>query len=116
MAQVIYTSKPSKPELTKDSVYGRNNKNSKKIPLFRKINYILMVVGVVVLAAGYVALSGGAADDPSHFSEAIFDSRRLVVAPILMLAGLVIEIVAIMYHPKNKKDTDDNSTNDLKAE
>ena len=69
-------------------------------PLFRKINYILIGIGVLFLALGYILLSGGGSDDPEVFNPAIFDSRRLVVAPILMLIGLIVEIVAIMYRAK----------------
>jgi len=69
-------------------------------PLFRKVNYILIGVGILFLALGFILLSGGGSDDPEIFSEAIFDARRLVVAPILMLIGLIVEIVAIMYRAK----------------
>ena len=69
-------------------------------PLFRKMNYILIGVGLLFLALGFILLSGGGSDDPEIFSEAIFDARRLVVAPILMLIGLIVEIVAIMYRTK----------------
>jgi len=69
-------------------------------PLFRKVNYILIGVGLLFLALGFILLSGGGSDDPEIFSEAIFDARRLVVAPILMLIGLIVEIVAIMYRAK----------------
>jgi uncharacterized membrane protein YczE len=69
-------------------------------PLLRKINYILIGVGVLFLAIGYILLSGGGSSDPEVFSPEIFDTRRLVVAPILMLIGLIVEIVAIMYRAK----------------
>ena len=101
MAQVIQTEKKSTP------VYG-NKKQKKSIPLFGMVNYILMVVGVVVLFIGYITLMGGGTDNPTEFSEAIFSSRRMVVAPILMLLGLVIEIFAIMYHPRAKKEEASN--------
>ncbi len=70
---------------------------------FGKINYILMVAGIVVLAIGYVLLSGGGSDDPNVFNPAMFDNRRLVVSPILIVLGFIIEIVAIMYKGKNRK-------------
>jgi len=69
-------------------------------PLFRKINYILIGVGILFLTLGFILLSGGGSDDPEVFNPAIFDTRRLVVAPILMLIGLIVEIVAIMYRAK----------------
>lgn len=97
MAQVIpVENKSTKPNL--------KNKTSKRPPLFRKVNYILMIIGVVILAIGYICLRGGGAESPNEFSDAIFDTRRLVVAPLLMLTGLVIEIFAIMWHPRKKKE------------
>lgn len=98
MAQVISTKTESKP-----TQYGRKPVAPKRPPLFRKLNYILMGIGAVILFIGYIALSGGASDDPAKFSEAIFDTQRLVVAPILILIGLVTEIFAIMWHPRNKE-------------
>jgi hypothetical protein len=69
-------------------------------PLFRKINYILIGVGILFLVLGYILLAGGGSDDPEVFNPDIFNARRLVVAPILMLIGLIVEIVAIMYRAK----------------
>lgn len=66
---------------------------------FKPINYILMIAGIVVLFIGYLLLSGGGSDDPSQFSEAIFNARRLRVAPITLIIGFVIELFAIMYRP-----------------
>lgn len=68
---------------------------------FRKENYILMGVGVLLLILGYVLLSGGGSDDPEVFSEALFNTRRLVVAPLVILAGFIVEIWAIMKRPKD---------------
>ena len=109
MAQVISTKTENKTPQ-----YGRKTNTPKRPPLFRKLNYILMGVGAVILLIGYIALSGGASEDPSQFSEAIFDTRRLVVAPILILLGLVTEIFAIMWHPRNKEVAD--ATPETKAE
>ncbi|MCQ2284945.1 MAG: DUF3098 domain-containing protein [Bacteroidales bacterium] len=81
-----------------------NAKTSKRAPLFRKTNYILMGVGLVVLLIGYFCLKGGAVSDPNTFDGEIFNARRTVVSPILMFLGLVIEIVAIMWHPRAKKE------------
>lgn len=67
---------------------------------FGTINYILMGVGIVLLALGYILLSGGGSDDPNVFNPAMFDARRLVWAPILIVLGFVVEIVAIMYKKK----------------
>lgn len=78
-----------------------NNEEKKGFDLtFGLVNYILMAVGIVLLAVGYLLLSGGGSDDPAVFNPAMFDSRRLVVAPILIVLGFVVEIVAIMFKGK----------------
>jgi len=102
MAQIINVEKkePLKPNLSKQ------NNAVKKPPLFRKMNYILMVVGVIILVLGYILFSGGKAPSDAEFNPEIFNTQRLVVAPTLMLLGLVIEIFAIMYHPRQKKENE----------
>ena len=77
-----------------------NESNSPFTFVFGKINYIIMLVGIVLLALGYIFLSGGGSDDPNVFNPAMFDTRRLYVAPILIVLGFVVEIVAIMYKKK----------------
>ena len=67
---------------------------------FGRMNYVLMAAGLIVLALGYIMLSGGGSDDPNTFNPAMFDNRRLVVAPILIVVGFVVEILAIMYKGK----------------
>lgn len=61
-----------------------------------KKSLVLMAVGVVVLFIGYVTLAGGGVENPEVFNYAMFDTRRLVIAPLVILAGIIIEIVAIM--------------------
>lgn len=85
-------------------VYGKKEQ-SPKTPLFRLPNYILMGVGLVIAFVGYILLTGGGSKDPNQFSPDIFDTRRLVVAPLTILAGLVIEVFAIMLRfPSRKRD------------
>ena len=67
---------------------------------FGKQNYKLLLIGLVLLLVGFLLMIGGGSDDPNVFSEKIFDFRRLTLAPILILAGYVVEIFAIMKKPK----------------
>ena len=55
----------------------------------------LMLAGVLVMLAGYILMMGGGSKDPQVFNEAMFDFRRLVAAPVVILAGIVMEIVVI---------------------
>ena len=63
----------------------------------------LMIAGLLVLAAGFLLLSGGGSSDPQVFNYAMFDMRRLVAAPIVIVAGIVVEVIAIMGHFKEKE-------------
>lgn len=84
---------------------NKTEQNSEKQGLtlaFGRLNYILMAVGIVLLVVGYILLAGGGSDDPNQFNPAMFDSRRLYLAPILIVVGFVVEIAAIMYKSKEK--------------
>ena len=56
----------------------------------------LMIAGLLVLVAGFILLAGSGSKDPQVFNYAMFDFRRLVAAPIVILAGIIVEVVAIM--------------------
>lgn len=73
---------------------------------FGTINYIIMGIGLVVLLIGYLLLRGGGSDDPNVFNYEMFNSRRLVVSPIFIVLGFIIEIVAIMFKPKQKTNNE----------
>jgi FtsH-binding integral membrane protein len=70
--------------------------------IFSKGNYKWMLIGLLVIAIGMFLLSGGASNkDPKVFDkDAVYSMTRITIAPILILAGLVIEIFAIFRKPK----------------
>ena len=73
---------------------------NKSVFLFTKKNYIIMLVGIAVIALGFILMAGGGSDDPAVFNEDIYNFRRIRLAPTLVLIGLAIEIYAIMAKPK----------------
>lgn len=68
---------------------------------FGKINYILMVTGVVLIFLGFFLMSGGGSNDPKVFNPEIFGTQRLTVAPIVVLIGYAVEIAAIVIKAKD---------------
>jgi len=66
-----------------------------------KENYKLMAIGFIIIIIGFILMAGGKSDDPKVFSEDIFSFRRITLAPIIVLAGFVFEIYAIMKRPRN---------------
>lgn len=62
-----------------------------------------LIIGVLVMAAGYILMMGGGVKDPQVFNYDMFDFRRLVAAPLVIIAGIVIEILAIMGVIKGRR-------------
>ncbi|MBG6060254.1 hypothetical protein IWX83_000017 [Flavobacterium sp. CG_9.1] len=77
-------------------------KNNQQQPefLFDKINYKILLIGIGVIALGFILMSGGGSDDPNVFSEEIFNFRRIRLAPTTVLIGFGITIYAILKNPK----------------
>lgn len=73
------------------------------MPLAGKgVEYLL--IGLLVMVSGFILMMGGGSDDPAVFNYAMFDFQRLVAAPLVILAGIAIEIIAIVRVPKHKKE------------
>ena len=77
-----------KPEKT-----GSDRSNS-RIMVFGKQNYLLMIIGIVLIVIGFALMYGPADGD-------IFEPRRITVAPLVVLSGLVVEVFAILRRPKD---------------
>ena len=70
--------------------------------LFDKSNLTWMLIGAAVMALGFLLMAGGRSEDPNVFNpNEVYGTRRITIAPIVILAGLVIEIAAIFRQPKN---------------
>lgn len=77
--------------------------NNPKMAITPKgLRYLL--IGLVVMVSGYILMTGGGSTDPEVFNYDMFDFRRMVAAPIVIILGIVIEVVAIMRIFKNKEE------------
>ncbi|MBO5419360.1 MAG: DUF3098 domain-containing protein [Bacteroidales bacterium] len=56
----------------------------------------MLLVGLIVMISGYILMTGGGSENPEVFSYDMFDFRRLVVAPTVIILGIIIEVVSIM--------------------
>lgn len=63
-----------------------------------------MLIGLIVIISGFILLSGGGVTDPEVFNYDMFDFRRLVAAPVVMVCGITIIIAAIMKKPRQNKE------------
>ena len=82
-----------------------NMSENTKMPMTGK-GLRLILMGLIVMVAGFVLMIGGGTVDPDRFNWAMFDFRRLVAAPLVIICGIVIEVVAIMARPKDRVDND----------
>ena len=78
------------------------NKKSKTTFIFEKKNYLIMILGLVFIAFGFILMSGGASDDPNIFNPEIYNFRRIRVAPTLVLIGFGIQVYAILFSTNKK--------------
>ena len=72
-----------------------NDGGNERMPFTTK-NYIMMLVGVVVIILGFVLMSGGGDHTATYFDESIFSHRRITLAPIVVILGFIVVGVAIM--------------------
>lgn len=77
-----------------------NDKDKMNFALSRE-SYKLLAIGFIIIVVGFLLMLGGKSDNPNEFSDKIFSFRRITLAPIVVLAGFVFEIWAIMKKPKN---------------
>ena len=87
---------------------NKTKKNQPKQPLiFDRQNYILVIVGVLLMGIGFILMIGGGSNDPNTFNpEELYSFRRIPLAPVLVISGLVVEMIAIMKKPKDDSERD----------
>ncbi len=68
--------------------------------VFEKKNYIVMGIGLAIIALGFILMAGGGSDDPNVFNPEIYNWRRIRLAPALVLIGFAIEVYAILLNPR----------------
>jgi hypothetical protein len=89
--------KAAPPHTSKEVAHPSSRDNV----LFTKENYKWMLIGLLVLAIGFFLMAGGKSSDPNVFNDAeIYSFRRITLAPILIVGGLIIEIFAIVKKQK----------------
>lgn len=76
---------------------GNDNNGGKRerMPLSMK-NYIMMLIGAAIIVIGFLLMSGGGEHTATHFDESIYSTRRITIAPIVVILGFAFEVYAIM--------------------
>lgn len=63
-------------------------------------NYKYMVIGFIIVIIGFLLMLGGGSDDPKVFNKEMFNTQRIIIAPIVVLLGYAFEVWVIMKKPK----------------
>lgn len=69
-----------------------------------KENFILLGISVIIIIIGFILLSGGKTTEETGFDPSIFNTRRLFIAPVVIMTGFASVIYAIMKKPKGNKE------------
>ena len=77
-------------------------KNNEQKPdfIFVKLNYKVLLIGILVITLGFILMSGGGSDDPKVFTDDVFSFRRIRLAPTVVLIGFGITIYSIFKKSK----------------
>jgi hypothetical protein len=78
------------------------NEEKKADFLFENSNYKMLLIGIGVIALGFILMAGGGSEDPKVFNEAIFNFRRIRLAPTVVLIGFGITIYSIFKNTKKQ--------------
>lgn len=94
------SSQPKPIQATKQSTTSHVKSRQievKNVQLFQKENYYWMLIGVALIMIGILLMAGGKSADPNVFLEdEIYSFRRITLAPILIVLGLIVEFYAIL--------------------
>ena len=66
----------------------------------KRINYSLLILGILLISTGLILMIGGGYENPNEFSYEAYNFRRLTLAPFLIVIGFIIEVLAFMYKSK----------------
>ncbi|KRO87201.1 MAG: DUF3098 domain-containing protein [Bacteroidetes bacterium] len=80
----------------------KKNNKIKEDFIFKKKNYLAMLIGLCFIALGFILMSGGGSNDPNVFNPEIYSFRRIRLAPTLVLIGFSIQVYAILLNPNKK--------------
>lgn len=87
--------------MAQTTVKSTNQVSPEGKPIFPKENYKFMLIGIVVIIIGFLLMTGGDSPDPNNFKASdVYSFRRITLAPIVIVLGLLIEVYAIMRRPK----------------
>ncbi len=95
------------PDNSKKNRNTRRGRRSRRAPLFElgftKATWYIGALAILLIVVGYVLMLGGASDNPAEFHpEEVYHWRRITLAPIIVLTGYLLVIVAILIRKREQ--------------
>ncbi|RPG59848.1 MAG: DUF3098 domain-containing protein [Flavobacteriales bacterium TMED191] len=72
--------------------------SNKNTFLFNKSNYLLLIISIVIIIIGFLLMKGGGGTTDFEFNEEIFSTKRIIIAPIIVIVGYIGLGFAIFYN------------------
>lgn len=98
--------KKTKDRYSADQI-GTSQAVEEKTFYFGSKNFKLMLIGLGLILLGFVLMLGADANttpegkfDPNYWNEDIFSFRRIRLAPLLVIAGFVLQVISILKRNK----------------
>ncbi len=101
VANAVTSAKSQSAVNTQSKTQSQKNKIEKEAMPMGKMNYIMMAVSLLLIVVGFVLMSGSS-NEGSTFNDDVFNSTRIVVAPMITLVGFLCMIPAILYRGKKE--------------
>jgi hypothetical protein len=70
--------------------------------VFGRANFIILSISILLVIIGFWLMSGAKTTEETGFNPAIFSARRIVIAPIITMAGFILVVWAILKKPEDK--------------
>lgn len=76
----------------------------KKKFVFGKENFIILAGSILLVIIGFWLMSGAKTTEETGFDPEIFSARRIIIAPIVTMAGFILVVWAILKKPKDDEN------------
>lgn len=73
-------------------------KEKEQETVLNKKNYIILIIGSILIIAGYILMSGEGSTLAAYNPD-IFSRTRIRIAPLICLLGYLLNVFGILYRP-----------------
>ena len=92
----VISTKPNSIKPTASRSESVNISSNETVMIFNRENFKWVLIGIGLITLGMVLMMGGSMPSPDVWDESlIYSPIRITLAPMVILAGLAVEVYAI---------------------